>query len=114
MKMMSALLSLFGLGGSKSFEPREYDKSPKSAVEINEPYGSVYRGGKHQTRGLIDCPACWTTTAKSGQCLIRRCSRFNGRLAYTHSDVLSLDRGVRMRALDRWARNGMAGLFSPA
>lgn len=74
---------------------------------------SVFRGGRHaRNRSFLFCPKCWTTTAHKCQCLNRACEGFNGRLASTHPDLLSLDRGVRMRAIDRWNRGGAPALWA--
>ncbi len=108
MKFLSALLSMVGLGGSAKrkpislvdppFEERAREERAQALI-----YNQVYRGGRHQTRGAAECPICLTTSAKAGQCLNRACKAFNGRLAKTHPDLLSLDRKTRLAAQDRWA-----------
>jgi len=66
----------------------------------------VFRGGRHRTRNPLACPTCRTTTARRGQCLNRACSAFNGALARTNPDLLSLDRATRVEALWKWAHGG--------
>jgi hypothetical protein len=41
-----------------------------------------------------------------GQCLVRDCSAFNGRLARTNQELLSLDRETRLGAQRAWAARG--------
>lgn len=111
MRILSALLNLFGLG-NKSFEPAPIRVRAAEKAPHIEPDTHVYRGGRHNTRSAMVCPGCLTTTKSYGRCANRRRDHFNGRIAHTHPDLLSLDRGTRLRAQARWARGGMAALFA--
>jgi hypothetical protein len=113
MKLLSALKSLLGLGG-KSFEPAPVAQRVEAKTPVLAPEAHVHRGGKH-SRGMSmrRCSICLHTLSKL-RCLNRMCPDFHGRMAHTHPDLLSLDRPVRMEALDRWARGGTAALFATA
>ena len=100
----AGLAALVGFGGRdlapKVGEPPPLYMPPKEAQR-------VYHSGGHwrgHAANQPQCPACLCTTARVGQCLVRDCSAFNGRLAVTNPALLSLDRETRLEAQRAWAR----------
>jgi hypothetical protein len=106
MKLWSGFLAMLGLASTHNSAPEAGDPrrpyiAPETLREHRIPV--VFRGGRRHTRNALECPACRTTTARYGQCLNRACSQFNGTLARTNPDLLSLDRASRVAAQLKWA-----------
>lgn len=107
MGLLSRFLAILGLGlahnrAPEAGDPRRLYIAPETLRQTLHP-GRVFHGGRHHTRNPLKCPRCRTTAAKSGRCLNRACSAFNGRLARTNPDLLSLRRATRVEAQLKWA-----------